>query len=219
MAQPRLLDLFCGAGGAAAGYYNAGFEVVGVDCKPQPNYPFAFIQADALAYLSTGAGRGYDCVHASPPCQAYSKGAGMAGTRHLHPDLIDPVRQLLVAIGLPWVIENVEQAGTTGGALDASLLLCGTMFGLGVFRHRLFETSFLVMQPEHPPHRGRVGDGRYVTVAGNAGGSSRRDGWKNGGVADWRRAMGIDWMTGRELAQAIPPAYTHHIGRHLINVV
>jgi len=206
----RALDLFCGAGGASEGLRRAGFEVVGVDLEPQPRYPFTFHCADALTFPLDG----YDLIWSSPPCQAYSCGAGMNGTRHLHPDLIAAVRERMPS-GIPWVIENIMPAASR---LRSPFMLCGAMFGLGVFRHRLFETSFPVLAPMHPRHAGRIGDGRYHTVTGHAGGSSRRDGWKGGTVKDWRRAMGIEWMTGDELAEAIPPAYSEWIALQLAQV-
>lgn len=206
--MPRLLDLFCGAGGASMGYSRAGFEVVGVDLHPQPHYPFEFIQANALEFPIEG----FDAIHASPPCQFYSAGAKKWRTSHLHPDLIPITRLRLVESGLPYIIENIQPADPW---LINAKLLCGQMFDLGVFRHRLFETSWHLTVPLHAPHTGRIGDGKYFTVTGHAGGSSRRDGWKGGSTADWRIAMGIDWMVGKELVEAIPPAYTEYIGAQL----
>ena len=208
--RPRLLDLFCGAGGAAVGYHRAGFDVTGVDVKPQPRYPFAFVQADALDYLA-GHGHEYDAVHASPPCQAYLR-YWMVAKDGRHPDLLGPTRAALLSSGRPWVIENV-----VGAPFAHYVQLCGTMFGLRVYRHRRFETSWLLMQPEHPPHLVKIGSrlrqpkahflaGGWVSIAGNIGSFPAS-------------AMGIDWMTGDELSQAIPPAYTEWIGKHLLAVV
>src|SRR5512139_314282 len=148
--MPRILDLFCGAGGAAVGYHRAGFDVVGVDINPQPNYPFEFVQADALwalQQLQVGSLLDYhlsdfDAIHASPPCQRYSTATKRNGTELEHPDLIGPTRELLQATGLPYVIENV-----VGAPLRDSILLCGSWFALGadgyrLKRHRLFETSW-----------------------------------------------------------------------------
>ena len=210
----RILDLFCGAGGAAVGYARAGFEVVGVDIYPQPNYPFDFIEADALGLLLLPSFLdGFDAVHASPPCQAYSD--LQRRTRRTYPDLIGPVRERLEATGLPWVIENVD-----GAPLRDPVVLCGTMFpGLRVLRHRLFETSFPVAQPRHPArhplvfthdkrkaHYGRLDQATsYVQVTGGG----------NCTVANKRAAMGIPWMTGRELNEAIPPVYTQYVGAAL----
>ena len=210
---PRLLDLFCGAGGAAVGYDLAGFHVTGIDNRPQPRYPFAFVQADALAYLAEH-GHEFDAIHASPPCQRYTSLRSINPERN-HPALVGATRAALIANGRPWAIENV-----VGAPLAYYVQLCGTMFGLRVYRHRRFETSLLVMQPPHPAHRrGNLidlfSDGkrrqflesdRFVTVTGNCG-------------AYVGPAMGIDWMTGAELSQAIPPAYTEWIGGHLLAAV
>jgi DNA (cytosine-5)-methyltransferase 1 len=205
----RVLDLYCGAGGAAMGLHQAfpDAEIVGVDIEDQPRYPFEFCRADVMTYDLTHAE--FDFVWASPPCQRYSPGAGKWGTQDNHPHLIPTTREKLRNYGRPFVIENIAAARRH---LIWPALLCGTQFGLGVFRHRLFETSFEMPHCPHLPHAGKIGDGKYHTVTGHAGGSSKRDGWKNGGTAEWRVAMGIDWMVGNELAQAIPPAYSRHIG-------
>ncbi len=209
----RLLDLFCCAGGAAKGYQQAGFEVVGVDIDQQPNYPYKFIQADALTlspeFLAT-----FDAIHASPPCQSYSDLAKRNGNADAWPRLIDPVRDMLIKTGLPFVIENVE-----GAPLRNPIVLCGTMFlGLRVLRHRLFETNFKVTAPPHgkhpkvhtfdkrKSHYGKTDDMiDFVQVTGGG----------NCSIAAARDAMGIDWMTKGELNEAIPPAYTKHIGEQL----
>ena len=156
--RPLILDLVCGAGGAGMGYHQAGFDVLGVDVNPQPNYPFPFIQGDALAIggplLATGR---IDAVHASPPCQAYSRITKMHGTQAKHPDLVDATRGILLAAGVPYVIENVE-----GAPLHAPVTLCGSMFGLGAVvagqprqlrRHRLFEASWPLIWPSRCPRR------------------------------------------------------------------
>jgi DNA (cytosine-5)-methyltransferase 1 len=145
--KPRLLDLFCCAGGAGVGYSRAGFEVVGVDINPQPRYPFEFVQADALNldadFIAT-----FDAIHASPPCQSYSDLAKRNGNAHEWPRLIEPVRELLVSTGLPYVIENVD-----GAPLIDAVVLCGTMFPrLRVLRHRLFEANFTILTPPHQKH-------------------------------------------------------------------
>jgi DNA (cytosine-5)-methyltransferase 1 len=203
--KPRLLDLFCGAGGAAMGYSRAGFEVVGVDIKPQPHYPFEFHQADALEYVAEH-GREFDAIHASPPCQAYAITNNIWKKRDAYPMLIEPTRDLLVASGLPYVIENVP-----GAPLIDPVILCGDMFGLRVIRHRLFESSVFMLHPVHVKHTARASYGRtpkngeHFTISGHFG-----------DVAGGRKAMGIDWMTRDELAQAIPPAYTEWIGAQLI---
>ena len=197
----RLLDLFCCAGGAAVGYHRAGFEVVGVDIAPQPNYPFEFVQGDALEFLAAH-GREFDAVHASPPCQGYTALRAVHGNEW--PLLIDATRDLLDQVGRPYVIENVQ-----GSPLRRDMTLCGEMFGLGVIRHRYFELGgWSGVAPAHRPHRGRVRgwrhgvyfDGPYLAVHGEGGGK--------GTVAEWQAAMGIDWTSvRREIAEAIPPAY------------
>ena len=208
----RILDLFCCEGGAAVGYHRAGFEVVGVDIAPQPNYPFEFHQGDALDFLAEHW-REFDAVHASPPCQASTALTKGTNQGREYPQLIPETRRLLRATGLPTVIENVQ-----GSDLRRDLTLCGEMFGLGVLRHRYFEVSgFAAVAPPHKPHRGRVRgwrhgtyyDGPYVAVYGEGGGK--------GSVAEWQEAMGIDWTDVRaEIAEAIPPAYAEHIGRQLL---
>lgn len=211
MSKPRLLDLFCGAGGAAMGYHRAGFEVVGVDIKSQPHYPFEFIQADALTYPLDG----FDAYHASPPCQRYSTMTKKWGRSNNHPDLIGPVREKLQAIKVPYVIENVE-----GAPLINPVMLCGSMFRLGsgkynLRRHRLFECSWgILFPPASCNHKGLA-----LPVYGHAGGKSNRDGLQFPGTDAWREGMGIDWMTGKELAEAIPPAYTEYIGKYLMQEV
>lgn len=192
------------------GLNQAGLEVTGVDLAPKSRYPFKFIQGDALTVDLSG----YDFIWASPPCQRYSAGAARWKTSADHPDLIAKTRQRIKASGLPYVIENIPPARPL---LINPVLLCGTMFGLGVFRHRLFESSFLVREVAHPRHSGKIGDGKYHTVTGHAGGSSVRDGWKGGSTDDWRTAMGIDWMTGNGLAEAIPPAYSNYLINEFLN--
>ena len=200
----KLLDLFSGAGGAAMGYSRAGFDVVGVDIAPQPRYPFPFVQADALDYLAAH-GHEFDAIHASPPCQKYSWSA-KRWTEIERADLVGPTRAGLQRTGRPYVIENV-----VGAPLVRPLVLCGVMFGLAVLRHRLFESNVVLLSPGHRPHTGSVGDGTYVTVAGHGGNNCKG----RGSRAVKQAAMGIDWMSDAELNQAIPPAYTHYIGRQL----
>ena len=212
MRHPEVVyDLFCKAGGASMGLHRAfpDARIIGVDIERQPHYPFEFIQADALTVEITDA----DLVWASPPCQRYSPGAGKWGTQMNHPHLIPATRERLESAGIPYIIENIPSARLH---LLSPVMLCGTQFNLGVFRHRLFEASFEIREPHHFVHTGSIGDGKYHTVTGHAGGSSKRDGWKNGGTAEWRAAMGIDWMTGNELAEAIPPAYARYIGQEFL---
>ncbi len=202
----RILDLFCGAGGAAMGYARAfrDAEIVGVDLAPQPRYPFSFMQDDAMEWLTDPSLLvQFDLIHASPPCQRFSKITKRWGTESEHPDLVAATRDALVASGVPWVIENVE-----GAPLINPTMLCGSMFGLGVRRHRLFETSHPLPQAPACRHREQ---GLVVGVYGHAGGRSNRDGLDFGGTEQWRQAMDIDWMTGKELAQSIPPAYTQWV--------
>ena len=196
----KILDLFCGAGGASMGIVCAGHEVVGLDNNPEVlrEYPFECICADALEYPLGG----FDAYFASPPCQAYSWAAKRWGREYL--DLIGETRARLLKTGKPFVIENV-----IGAPLRKDLMLCGTMFGLKIFRHRVFEIEgFLVFQPHHFPHKYRIGQKGYVTVAGHGGDGSGKFGL-------WKEAMGIDWMSKKSLTQAIPPLYTEYIFSHL----
>lgn len=221
--KPRLLDLFCGAGGCTKGYQEAGFYVVGVDIEPQPNYcGDEFVQDDALFWMRHGLRwrrrhndvRSFDAIHASPPCQFYSSLAAMHPDRE-YPDLIAPTRDLLIASGLPFVIENVpgaplETASNLFGGHGVEL--CGSMFGLGVDRgylrrHRLFETSHPISQPTCA-HRGMA-----VGVYGHGGHSGKHRMLYRAEAAE---AMQIDWMTRDEMCQAIPPAYTEYIGEYLL---
>lgn len=221
--KPRLLDLFCGAGGAAMGYRRAGFDVVGVDIEPQPNYPFEFHQADVLdvlGHLSDWPRRMFKhfhgrihAVHASPPCQDYSVTATLHNTEY--PRLIAPVRDMLMLLELPYVIENVEGARRE---LWNPVKLCGSSFGLGVRRHRYFEVSFPVgllppcahhLQPEPIDV---TGTGGPCDKPNPSGGIHR----KPRNLAHAREVMGIDWMTRPELSEAVPPAYTEWLGSQLI---
>jgi DNA (cytosine-5)-methyltransferase 1 len=216
MSAPKLLDLFCGAGGAGVGYHRAGFEVVGVDIEAHDDFPFRMFVGDALAFCADWLEVGnFDAVHASPPCPRYSS-ATPAANRDKHPDLIGPVRDLLTLWGGPYVIENVP-----GAPLDTPVTLCGSMFGLGVRRHRLFETNVPMMQPachhEKQPQvwgvYGDHGDAQPVTRPdGTSRGNKARD------AAHAREVMGIDWMTRwDDLADSIPPAYTEWLGTQLID--
>lgn len=216
--KPRLLDLFCVAGGAAVGYHRAGFNIIGIDNKPQPNYPFTYIQADAIEALESWVRRGkfhgislsdFTAIHASPPCQAYSITNNIWKATDKHPDLVGPVRNLLRQAKLPFVIENVP-----GAPLENPVVLCGVMFGLNVIRHRLFESQPAIEQPPHKKHEKRASYGRtpkngeYFTISGHFG-----------DIEGGRRAMGIQWMNRPELAQAIPPAYTEFIGKQLFKAI
>lgn len=212
MISYRLLDLCCGQGGAARGYANAGFDVVGVDIARQPRFPYEFIRDDALAVLADRAFvAGFDAIHASFPCQGF-KGGTLWSDK---PDLVTPGRTALLASGLPWVIENVMEA-----PLDRvrSIVLCANTFGLRTYRHRRFEPApgLVLTAPPHLPH---------VKRAPN---KCRRERWLAGdhasitgdiGTYIGPEAMGIDWMDGNGLSEAIPPAYTEHVGRQLISVL
>ena len=244
--SPRMLDLFCGAGGASVGYQRAGWEVFGVDLNPMPRYPLPFKQGDALEVLRRLMWGGsehfewrhnggyfghllglqhFDAIHASPPCQAYSV------TRHSHsvkyPELIEPVRELLISTGLPYIIENV-----VGAPLREPITLCGSMFGLiadderdgttlELRRHRLFESN----RPLSAPACNHVHAVGGVYGGGSSRRSSTRTDWPKGKggrggytpVASVRRElMGIDWMNRDELSESIPPAYTEHLGPQLV---
>jgi len=234
MDKPRLLDLFCCAGGAAMGYSLAGFEVVGVDINPQPHYPFEFHQSDALTYPLDG----FDAYHASPPCQKFSTMTNGRWKDRLasHPDLINPIRARLIGTGKPYIIENVPGAKDK---LINPIMLCGTAFNLGtkegnqLRRHRYFELSFsfndFLLQCQHNKassiwvYGGGQNPARRkpatIGVWGHAGGGSNRDGLAQFGTDARREAMGIDWMNGNELSEAIPPAYTEYIGKYLMQEV
>jgi DNA (cytosine-5)-methyltransferase 1 len=212
-----LIDAFCKAGGAGMGYSRAGFEVVGVDIEPQPNYPFEFHQADALEFLAGGGMARADAAHASPPCHAYSTVTGRnRSNRRRYPDLVAETRDALIATGLPYVIENV-----VGAPLRNPVQLCGSSFGLDIRRHRLFETNWPLMGPPcahaWQTPRFRSLDSRMdgpATVVGVHGHLNYP------GEFELRcKAMGIDWMTNAELTQAIPPAYTELIGHQLMAAV
>lgn len=210
----RCLDLFCCGGGAGMGYHLAGMEVVGVDIEPQPKYPFAFVQGDALEYLAAH-GHEFDFIHASPPCQGYSvlKGLGGGDT----PKLIGDVRELLKQIGKPWVIENVQGAASD---MINPIRLCGSSFGLGVRRHRLFEMSHPIALVPACAHHTQLepidvtGTGGFCKKPRTApgGGLSRKP--KN--LQEAQDAMGISWLGRRELSQAVPPAYTRYLAEAMM---
>jgi DNA (cytosine-5)-methyltransferase 1 len=202
--KPRLLDLFCGAGGAAMGYSRAGFEVVGVDIDEQPNFPFEFHRADALTFPLDG----FDAIHASPPCPVHSSLNGWSGDS-TSPDLIPQTRELLRRSGLPYVIENVP-----GAPLEQPVMLCGQALGLKVRRHRLFEASFALLVPPcyHPEPP--------VIVVGGSIGRRVFDPRRKAVAPTWEQAkevMGMPWAQRRqEVVNAIPPAYTEHVGGYIL---
>lgn len=190
------------------GYYRAGFDVVGVDLHQQKNYPFEFIQGDALEYLRGHSG--WDAIHASPPCQRHSAMSNCRpGLAQSYPALIGPTRKLLAGTGLPWVIENVP-----GSPLRDPVTLCGQMFGLELYRHRLFESNVALTEPLHPAHvkpasrAGHWTPGTIMSVSGHIA-----------PMALAREVMGIDWTNCDELGEAIPPAYTEYIGAQLLAVL
>ena len=189
----RLLDLFCGAGGAAVGYHRAGFdEIVGVDNRPQKNYPFNFVLADALEYVAEH-GHEFDVIHASPPCQAYANVTQWRGQQRNHPDLVPDVIELLQHTSKPWVLENVS-----GAPFVPSLILCGSMFGLRIKRHRWFLLSFETFQlMPSCCHRDILP-------------------FMHKGERAFANAMQCSWMTNREAREAIPPCYTEYLGQLLL---
>lgn len=214
--RPKLLDLYAGAGGCSVGYYRAGFDVVGVDIEPHPDYPFELTVADAVEiardrdYLRT-----FDVIHASPPCPRYSA-ATPAAARENHPDHVPVMRELLTASGRPWIMENVP-----GAPMPGALMLCGRSFGLAVARHRLFESSAFLMGPGCS-----CGRSPAIGVYGHAGGAThlrpngKSRGRKARNVSEAQAAMGIDWMTRwDDLTDAIPPSYTAFIGEQLRGVL
>ena len=208
MKKYNLLDLFCGAGGASMGYHRAGFEVVGVDTKPQPHYPFEFHQADALTYPLEG----FDAYHASPPCQKFTKKNANWGRKRVniieYSDCLTPIRERLITLSQPYVIENVN-----GSPLNGIVMLCGTMFGLKIIKHRFFEINFNMplFAPRVCNHKGVYNP------------------WQGKGrtTKKFQEAEGINWMpvgggasrkmgyTG-DLSNAIPPAHTEYIGKYLM---
>jgi DNA (cytosine-5)-methyltransferase 1 len=201
----RILDAFCCQGGASAGYVTAGFDVVGVDLEPQPRYLHAFEQADAVQFILEH-GREFDAIHASPPCQRYSKAQRIQGREH--PDLITATREACLEVGVPYVIENVEDARDE---LINPAMLCGEFFGLKTYRHRLFEVSFMLEVPLHFGHPERtvkmgraVEPGDYYHAVGNFS-----------GVDYIRGDMGVPWMNRDGIRECIPPVYAEFIGRQL----
>lgn len=205
MTRPRLLDLGCCQGGASRGYVDAGFDVTGVDLVDQPRYPYRFIKADAVEYLAEH-GLEYDAVHVSMPCQGYSD------TQRLHgkqwPRLIAPMRLILLGMQHPcWVMENVAAA-----PLVNPIELCGAMFNLRTYRHRLFESNVPLTAPRHPMHirrQTKMGrrpvKGEFMHIVGNFS-----------GVDEGREAMGARWMSRDGLREAIPPAYAEWVGRQIV---
>lgn len=213
--KPKLLDLCCKAGGMSMGYHQAGFDVTGVDIEPQPHYPFKFIQADALT-LDAEFLREFDLISASPPCQKYTKLAEWVRKNgKAYPNLINLIRDMLRESKKSYVIENVEEA-----PLIDPVILCGSMFNLRVRRHRKFESNFRITQPDcrhewqdNDKIFDRYDHGKWyksgiVGVYGCGGKDKAR--------SNWEKEMGINWMNSKELAQAIPPAYSKYIGEQFL---
>jgi hypothetical protein len=199
MSRPRLVDLFCSAGGATKGYQRAGFHVTGVDIRPQPNYcGDEFVQADALEFMAE-RWREFKAAHASPTCQTRARVTAWRGSREDHPDTLTPTLAMLRALPILWVVENVPEAAADG-TLRPDLFLCGTMFGLSIKRHRVFETSRPVLQLTQP-----CGSHRHVLPFIHKNERAFAD------------AMGCTWMSNKEARQAIPPAYTEYIGRLVLS--
>lgn len=209
MSRPRLLDLFCGAGGAAMGYHRAGFEVVGVDIAPQPRYPFEFHRADALSILRSMVDypsfscalwrpETWDAIHASPTCQTRSRATAWRGRRKDHPDTLTPTLKLLAGVSMPWVVENVPEAAWDG-TMRADHLLCGSQFGLRIKRHRVFQCGNWDAYRLRSPCQHR----RLLP-------------FMHKGERAFADAMGCTWMTNLQARQAIPPAYTRFIGGALM---
>jgi len=208
--NPQLLDLYCGGGGASYGYELAGWSVTGVDIYPQPKYKGTFIQADALEYAKNHY-HAFDAIHASPPCQAYSLASmqfRVSGKQY--PDLIKATRELLKTTNLPYVIENVSNA-----PLHNPILLCGNMFNIKTYRHRLFESNIKLNQPHHPQHiipNARMGrkpkNNEFIQYVGHFS-----------GVKIVQEMTGLYWLGSKELSQSIPPQYTEYIGKQLLTVI
>lgn len=222
--RPRLIDLFCCAGGAGAGYRRAGWDVYGADINPQPNYPLPFRQADVLAMTPRELRDNFDGAHASPPCQGYSDmqhAPGAVGA----PRLIRRVQDTLEASGLPYIIENVAGAKAH---MPGAVCLCGTMFGLGAHgcelqRHRLFISNRPISAPGPCQHSGGPVIGVYGdharVRAKSHGGRGTRDPWPHGHREAMQTALGMSWGTSHELSEAIPPAYTAHLGVQLLSAI
>jgi len=225
VTQPRLLDLFCGGGGAAKGYQRAGFHVTGVDIKAQPRYcGEEFVQGDALEFCREH-GHEFDVIHASPPCQSHIKGLAavnrLRGRKPRHQDLIPQTRAAIEKTGLPYVIENVE-----GAPLLCPIKVCGTYFNLPIRRHRLFESNLMLFGVDCRHQRFR--EKRFYSSYGQFRGRPPRmtstvvqvfGNPSNAAKKEWGPALGIDWMDWRELSQAIPPCYTFFIGKQLMSIL
>lgn len=210
----KLLDLFCCGGGAGRGYEIAGFAVVGVDNKPQPKHRGKFVLADAIEFC-TKYGRDFDVIHASPPCQKYSLSAMQHRLKGKdYPDLIEETRRALIAIGVPYIIENVP-----GSPLIKPITLCGSMFqaadGSGLlrtYRHRMFESNMTLYAPPcfHNYPQAKMGrrakPGEFIHFVGN---------YTDADIV--KKMLGLDWLTKKEISQCVPPQYTEFLGRQIID--
>lgn len=232
MSRPRLLDLFCRAGGASVGYAEAGFDVIGVDIYASPDYPYEFVQADALSLRVTamtgrlievglnGESYWFDAVHASPPCQTFTRAKHLRDAQRGEAtalDLLDPIRRWLRPLPVPYVIENVPGAPLYG------VQLCGSMFGLAVQRHRIFESNVYIPQPkcDHKtfPIDERSGKPRPIGVYHVLNDEVPKGGKTARTLEEGQQAMGIDWMQWDDLKEAIPPAYTEYVAGFLLDAV
>lgn len=202
--MPRLLDLFCCEGGAGAGYARAGFTVVGVDLEPQPRYPYPFIQADAMELLGDAAFLAeFDAYHASPPCQDHSVSRHAVGGDHGTGWMLSAVIEAFRPLGKPWVVENVGAA-----VMPSAMTLCGTTFGLGLHRHRRFETSWLVLAEGCRGGAAVRYRGRAAEVFGHHGNTDRvREEWQ------------VPWMSQYGTAQCVPPAFTEFLGSQMLELI
>jgi len=203
MRKLKALDLCCSAGGASMGLHRAGFDVTGIDIKPQKRYPFRFIQGDALN-LPVRL-QDFDLIWASPHCQEYSRTRLMNPERKRFPEQIPQFREMLVSAGVPYIIENVP-----GAPLLNPIKLNGAMFGLPLYRERHFECSFFVLTPNIKHPRGMTVKGIFPVICGDGSIKSRDT------IKRWKESLGIDWMVRHELAQAIPPAYSEYLARQAI---
>lgn len=220
--RPLLLDLFCGAGGASVGYYRAGFDVIGIDLHPMPSYPYDFIQANALEFLDdlikSGPVDAVTAFHASPPCQLFTPLAALPNASNNAENLIEPTRKRLRKLGKPYVLENVVQA-----PLISPVMLCGQSFGLKLYRHRNFETDWLLPAMPHEKHRELcmkagylpTAERPYMSIHGRNGYNSKA--W----VSKAAEYMGMPWASDdlNGVCEAIPPAYTEYIGKHLMTAM
>lgn len=223
MSRPKVLDLFCGAGGVSEGLDRAGFDVVGVDLVRSPRYRFPFIKHDAMT-LDPSFLALFDAIWASPPCQGYSDMRHAPGAKGA-PLLIDPVHTMLERIGKPYVIENVEGAKAH---MPGAVTLCGSMFGLGaqgavLKRHRLFMSNAPISAPCACACRGvpviGVYGGHARIRSAKHGGRGTKDVWQGGHRAAAAEAMGMPWATLKEMSEAVPPAYVEHLGRQLMEAI